>query len=108
MIGMSPFKAATRIELLLPIDITEATFLFPDFSKCLSDANLIANHARQLPIRTPGRQYLENQRMCRQRLKAHLHSIKALKMKYENIMDDYAFTRGELLLVLDKKVERAE
>jgi transposase InsO family protein len=51
MIGMSPFEAATGIEPLLPLDVTEATFLFPDFNKRLSDAELIANRARQLERR---------------------------------------------------------
>ena len=48
VLGMSPFQAATRIEPLLPFDITEATFLFPTFDFKLSDAQLIQYRAMQL------------------------------------------------------------
>jgi len=45
---MTPFYAAYEVKLLLPFDITEATFLTAKFSMQLSTASLLAIHACML------------------------------------------------------------
>ncbi|KAJ3922902.1 hypothetical protein F5877DRAFT_32652, partial [Lentinula edodes] len=47
-IGFSPYYASHGVELLLPFDITQATFLLPDITSKLSDSDLIGLRARQL------------------------------------------------------------
>ena len=46
--GFSPFYMAHSIELILPFDLTEATFLVPKLDKPLLHVDLIAIQARQL------------------------------------------------------------
>jgi hypothetical protein len=46
--GHTPFYMAHGVELILPFDITLATFLVPDIAKPLSTAKLLAIRTRQL------------------------------------------------------------
>ncbi|KAJ8579436.1 hypothetical protein M405DRAFT_754522, partial [Rhizopogon salebrosus TDB-379] len=49
--GHTPFYMAHGVEPLLPLDITEATFLLPDFSSILTTDKLISLRACQLAKR---------------------------------------------------------
>ncbi|KAF8574128.1 hypothetical protein K439DRAFT_1642418 [Ramaria rubella] len=49
--GYFAFYKVHGIELILPFDITEATFLIPKLEKPLSDEEVIAICARQLEKR---------------------------------------------------------
>lgn len=100
-IGMSPYQAATGSEPLLPFDITEATFLFPIFTSKLSDTELYTNRAIQLERRDEDLAKIHD-RVVR----ARFRSIADFEKIHRNVIHDYNFTPGELVLVLNKKIEK--
>ena len=100
--GFSPYYAAHGVEPLLPLDISEATYLFPDVSKRLSTEELLAIRARQLERRD------EDLALIHERVvKARLSGIVEFMKKHKNTIVDYDFKEGELVLVLNKKIEKA-
>ena len=87
---------------MLPFDISEATYLFPDVSKRLSTEELLAIRARQLERRD------EDLALIHERVvKARLSGIAEFMKKHKNTIIDYDFKEGELVLVLNKKIEKA-
>lgn len=101
--GFSPYYAAHGVEPLLPFDITESTFLFPEFSKRLSDEDLLSARARQLERRDKDLKIL-HERV----LKSRFRSIEQFEKLHRNVIRDYDFGPGDLVLVLNKKIERGE
>jgi hypothetical protein len=101
ILGMSPFQAATGIEPLLPFDITEATFLFPTFDSKLSDAQLIEFRATQLERREDELAAIE-ERVIR----ARFRSTADFEKRHQHVIHDYNFVAGDLVLVLNKKIEK--
>lgn len=99
--GMSPFQAATGSEPLLPFDITEATFLFPAFTSKLSDTDLLTNRAIQLERRDEDLAKIHDRVVH-----ARYQSIADFEKRHRNTIHDYDFTPGELVLVLNKKIEK--
>ena len=79
--------------------MSEATYLFPDVSEQLSTKDLLAYHAHQLECRDKDLALI------------HEHIIKArlseIAKKHKNTIVDYDFKKGELVLVLNKKIEKA-
>lgn len=98
--GFSPFFAAHGVEPLLPFDILHATFLLPDLDGPVSDAKLLAIRARQLE------RCEEDLQLIRDRVIAsRFASIDAFIQKFKNIIVNYNFKPGDLVLVLNKKIE---
>ncbi|KAJ3503401.1 hypothetical protein NMY22_g18261 [Coprinellus aureogranulatus] len=98
--GFSPFFAAHGVEPLLPFDILHATFLLSDIQGPISDADLLAIRARQLERRE------EDLQLIRDRVIAsRFASIEAFMQKFKNTIVDYDFKPGDLVLVLNKKIE---
>ena len=98
--GMTPFYAVHGVKLLLSFDITEATFLTAKFFKQLLTASLLVIHARIL------------QKCDEDLAKIHDHvlatcyaSTQEFERKNINHIVNYDFKAGELILVLNKKIE---
>jgi hypothetical protein len=100
--GHSPFFMAHGIEPLLPFDITEATFLLPDITSQLSTTELLAIRCRQLAKRDD-----DFTDMHAWVLKSRFASIRNFERRFANTIHDYAFKQGDLVLVLNKKIEAA-
>lgn len=98
--GFSPYYAAHGVEPLLPFDITEATFLLPDIVSKLSDSDLLALRALQLEKRESDLALIHDRV-----LRSRFASIKDFERRFTNIIHDYAFQPGDLVLVLNKKIE---
>jgi hypothetical protein len=96
----SPFFLAHGGEPLLPFNITEATFMLPNITKLVSTSDLIALRAQQLEKRD------EDLALAQDRLMhSRLASIKDFQRCFANTIQDYAFKPGNLILVLNKKIE---
>ena len=91
---------AHSIEPILPFDLVEATFLVPKIDKPLSYVDLIATHACQLEKRT-----LDLAMIKDRVLKAHYTSIAQFEKDNENIIKDYNFMPGSLVVVWNTRVE---
>jgi len=100
--GFSPYYAAHGIEPLLPFDISEATYLFPDVSEWLSTEDLLAHCAHQLECQDKDLALIHEHVV-----KARLSGIAEFTKKHRNTIVDYDFEEGELVLVLNKKIEKA-
>jgi hypothetical protein len=93
-IGYSLFYLAHGIEPVLPFDIVEATYLVHKISQPLSTMDLIALHARQLE-KCPA----DLEAIKEWVLKSHYVSIAQFEKEHENLIIDYDFIEGSLILV---------
>lgn len=98
--GLTPYYAAHGIEPLLPFDITEATFLSPSINSKLSDDDLLASRARSLAKRDEDLANIHDKVLA-----ARYTSIRDFEKKNANRIRDYDFKAGELMPVLNKKIE---
>jgi hypothetical protein len=98
--GFSPFYAAHGVEPLLPFDILYATFLLPDINGPVSDAELLTLRARQLERRDEDLQLIHDRVLA-----SRFASIEAFIQKHQHTIVDYNFKPGDLVLVLNKKIE---
>ena len=85
---------AHGVELILPFDITLATFLVPDLTKPLSTDELIAIHAHQLEKRQEDLAAIHDRI-----LKSRYASVHQFERQYENTIQHPAFKPGDLVLV---------
>ncbi|KAJ3737843.1 hypothetical protein DFJ43DRAFT_976920, partial [Lentinula guzmanii] len=92
---------AHGVEPLLPFDITQATFLLPEITGKLSDDNLIALRAQQLQRREEDLAQIQD-RVVQSRFR----SIEAFRKHHRNVIRDYKFQPGDLVLVLNKRIEK--
>jgi len=98
--GCSPYYATTGTHPLIPLDITEATYLLPPPDSILSTTDLIAHHVITLQKHNSDL--------------AHLHSIiyqarvKAaitFKKKHFHTIHDFDFKWNDLVLMQNTKIE---
>src|SRR5437660_894778 len=87
-------------EPLLPLDITEATFLFPEISAPFPMADLLAACSHQLLKRDDDLTTIHNHV-----LRSRLALIADFERRFANIIHDHDFQPGDLVLVLNRKVE---
>jgi len=98
--GLTPYYAAHGIEPLLLFDITEATFLIAPILMPLSTVDLLAVRARMLQKRD------EDLAKIHERvLTARYASTRDFERKNANKVYNYDFKPGELVLVLNKRIE---
>ena len=98
--GYSPFYMAHGVELILPFDITEATYLLPPWDAPLTVEELLASRARQLEKRS------EDLDAIRDRvLQARHKSIAQFEKSHANLIVDYDFKPGALVLVRNTRIE---
>lgn len=99
-IGYSPYFMAHGVEAILPLDISEATYLLPAIETTLSTTELIMMRARQLQkrpddleaMREKVRQYRETNRQ-------------SFEKKYERTIHNYDFKCGDLVLVRNSRLD---
>ena len=100
--GCSPYFAVTGTQPLLPLDISEATFLVPPPASVLSTTELLASRAIALQKR-PGD-------LARLRSKVMAHRV-AAAIRFERThaasIRDYNFKRGDLVLVRNTAIEKS-
>jgi hypothetical protein len=88
------------VDPILPFDVVEATFLVPKLEKIITREELIAIRARQLEKRQ------EDLELVRERvLKARYASIKQFEKDHANLVVDYDFTEGSLVLVRNSSID---
>jgi hypothetical protein len=91
---------AHGVEPILPLDITEATFLMPDLTAIISTDDLLTACARQLAKRDE-----DLARIHERILASRYSSIKDFERRFANTIKDRTFKPGDLVLVLNKKIE---
>ena len=91
---------AHGVEPLLPLDITEATFMLPPITAKLSTTDLIGLRARQLAKRDEDLVKIHDNVV-----KSRFSSIAKFEKHFKNTIHDYNFQPGDLVLVLNKKIE---
>ncbi|KIJ43124.1 hypothetical protein M422DRAFT_138632, partial [Sphaerobolus stellatus SS14] len=99
-LGYSPFYMAHGVHPVLPFDVVEATFLVPRIDTPLSTIDLIALRARQLEKR------IEDLEEIKARvLKARYASIAQFEKDNANLIVDYDFKEGALVLVRNSAID---
>jgi len=99
-VGYSPYYMVHGVEPLMPLDIAEATYLAPQVESPMSTTELISMRARQL-LKRP-----EDLELMRERIwKYRLMNRAAFIRHNENIIKDYDFTAGTLVLVRNSRIE---
>jgi len=98
--GMTPYYAVHGVEPLHPFDVTEATFLAARINSHLSTASLLSIRVRMLQKRDEDLATIHN---CV--LAARYASIQDFEKRNANQICNYDFGTGELVLVLNKKIE---
>lgn len=99
-LGMSPYRATTGVEPILPFDYVEATFLLDPPTAPLSRTDLIATRAAALQYRG---EELEN---LRSRVhKARLEAVDRWVETHRNRIVDFDFKRGDIVLLRNSKLD---
>ena len=98
--GCSPYYGATGTQPLIPLDITEATYLQPPPELVLSSTDLIAHQAIALQKHKQDLLALHEQ-VHRARLRAAI----VFKQKHAKTIRDFNFKKGNLILIRNTQVE---
>ena len=98
--GCSPYYGATGTQPLIPLDITEATYLQPPPESVLSSTDLIAHRAIALQKREQDLLAL-HERVHRARLRAAI----VFEQKHAKTIRDFNFRKGNLVLIRNTQVE---
>ena len=98
--GHTPFFMVHGVEPLLPFDITHATFLVPDLSRPLQTSALLSIRIRQLEAREADLATIHGKI-----LRSRFASAQQFERSYENIIRDYDFKPGALVLVRNSALE---
>jgi hypothetical protein len=100
--GCSPYFAATGAHPLIPMDISEATYLQPPPTSVLSTTDLIARRAIALQKRT------EHINMLFSKVySARLKAAKRFEKEHGRTIHDYDFKQGSLVLVRNTQIEKS-
>ena len=100
--GCSPFFAVTGAQPLLPLDITEATYLLPPPDAPLSTTDLISNRAIALQKR---RSHLAN--LASDVYVARVKAAIRFEQEHAATITDYNFHLGDLVLIRNTAIEKA-
>ena len=100
--GCSPYFAVTGTHPILPLDIAEATYLIPSPSSVLSTTDLIVNRAIALQKRRSHLSLLHSKVMS-----ARVQAAVRFERDNVNIIRDFDFQRGDLVLVRNTAIEKA-
>jgi len=98
--GMTPYYAVYGVKPLHPFDVIKATFLVARINSHLSTASLLFIRVRMLQKRDEDLATIHN---CM--LAARYASIQDFEKRNANRIYNYDFGTGELVLVLNKKIE---
>jgi hypothetical protein len=100
--GCSPYFAATGSHPLIPLDISEATYLQPPPSSVLSTTDLIARRAIALQKRSE-----DINRLYSSVHNARRKAAVRFEKKHERTIRDFDFKRGDLVLIRNTQIEKA-
>ena len=100
--GCSPYFVITGSHPLLPLDISEATYLQPPPDSILSSTDLIARRAIALQKRSGDLQVLFSKVY-----EARLEAAKRFEIVHKRTIRDYNFTRGDLVLMRNTQIEKS-
>ena len=100
--GCLPYYAATGATPLIPLDITEATYLQPPPLSVLSMMDLIARRAIALQKRPEQLEELQQQVHV-----SHLTAAIRFEKKHFRTIINYLFKRGDLVLMCNTRIEKS-
>ena len=100
--GCSPYFAVTGTHPLLPLDITEATYLLPPPNAPLSTTDLIATRAVALQKR---RAHLA--KLASNVFSACIKAVIHFKQEHFSTITDYNFKLGDLVLIQNMAIEKS-
>ena len=98
--GCSPYFAATGTHPLIPLDITEATYLQPPPHSILSSTDLIARRAIALQRREKDLAHLNSAVYA-----ARKEAARLFEKKHARTIHDFNFQRGALVLMRNTRIE---
>jgi hypothetical protein len=98
--GCSPYYAATGTHPLIPLDITEATYLQPPPNSILSTTDLLVRRAIALQRRPEDLAKLHTKVFAARKQAAILFERKHVRM-----IHDYKFAPGSLVLMRNTRIE---
>jgi hypothetical protein len=100
--GCSPYFAITGSHPLIPLDISEATYLQPPPDSILSSTDLIARRAIALQKRSTNLAMLYSKvyTTC-------LEATKRFELVHQRMIRDYNFERGNLVLMRNTQIEKS-
>jgi hypothetical protein len=99
--GCSPYFAVTGSHPLIPLDISEATYLLPPPDSVLATTDHIARRALALQKRSA-----DLARLHSDVYKARLRAAVAFEKKHEITIRDFKFRKGDLVLLRNTTVEK--
>ena len=100
--GCSLYFATTGTHPILPIDIIEASYLLPPSDAPLSSTELIANRALTLQK--------QHDQVTKLHFKVYAARVQAMirfKQEHANIIKDFNFQPGDLILAHNTAIEKA-
>src|SRR5882724_8660016 len=100
-IGYSPYFMAHSVEVVLPLDIAEATYLLPPLDVPASTEDLIVHCAQQLQKRPE-----DLREMSARVLKARKQSAAQFVKRFLLTIQEYDFEVGSLILVCNSCIEK--
>ncbi|KAF7350636.1 Integrase catalytic domain-containing protein [Mycena sanguinolenta] len=100
--GCSPYFAVTGTHPLLPLDISEATYLLPPPESVLSTTELIARRAIALQKRCDQLAQLHSTVF-----EARLRAAVRFEVEHATTIRDYDFKRGDLVLMRNTAIEKS-
>ena len=95
---MSPYRAATGAEPLLPLDFVQATWLTTPFSGIVSHGDVIVQRAMDLWNREK-----EMEKLKEDVWKSRVDAAKRWEKEHQNRVVDFDFKRGDLVLLENSK-----
>lgn len=98
--GCSPFFAAHGVHPILPFDIAEATYLMPAPDAVMTSQDLIVHRAISLQKRQSMLRHLRTKVF-----EARVARIRLFEEQHRNVIYDFDFKRGALVLVRNTTVE---
>jgi len=100
--GCSPYFAVTGAHPLLPLDISESTYLLPAPTSILSSTDLIARRAIALQKRSE-----DINRLYSKVFEARLQAAIRFEKLHARTLRDFDFTRGDLVLMRNTQIEKS-
>ena len=100
--GCSPYFAVTGTHPIMPLDITEASYLLPPPHSTLTSTELIASRAVALQKR---KEHLDA--LHAKVLQARVRAAQKFELDHAHVIRDYDFPRGALVLLRNTRIEKS-
>ena len=100
--GCSPYFAVTGLHPLLPLNISEATYMQPPPDSILSTTNLIARQAIALQKRSDNLAKLYSNIYT-----ARLKAARRFELEHHCTVRDYNFEKGDLVLLCNTQIKKS-